>query len=73
MSIVRWCKQSDGKVSDVYIYYDVSGGISCHSALDDNKDFNVETPEEVIKKLKEEFQDHHIPEFVFNLRSYGET
>jgi hypothetical protein len=71
MSIVRWCKQTDGQVSDVYIYYDIDGGITCHSAKGTAEDFNVATPEELIERLKsDEFKDHHIPAFVFERETY---
>lgn len=60
MSIVRWSKDSN-----VYIYYDVNGGITCHSALDWDRSINVNTEEELIDKLKTDFTDHIIPEYVF--------
>lgn len=65
MSLVRWIKQEDGLISDVYIFYDVDGGITCMSRLDSDRDFNSDTEKSMLKKLKEEYQDHHIPEFVF--------
>jgi hypothetical protein len=68
MSIVRWCKQADGKVSDVYIFHS-NVGIQCMSAVDSTKDFTVKTPEACIAKLRE-LQGHHIPEFLFNIESY---
>jgi hypothetical protein len=70
VSIVRWIKQAEGRVSDVYIYHDVNGGITCHSAIDMDRDFNKETPEEVIAHLKVHFKDHQIPDFVFERKSY---
>lgn len=70
MSIVRWCRQSDGSISDVYIYWDCNGGITCHSAKNDGLDFNKETPKEVIAHLKQYFKDHNIPEFVFKEENY---
>jgi len=67
MSIVRWCMQEDGQVSDVYIFYDCDGGITCMSSIDHDRDFNTEDEASMSKKLKEEYQDHHIPDFVFKL------
>lgn len=72
MSIVRWCRQESGKISDVYIYYDVDGGITCLSALDDERSFNVPTLSELKQKLKDEFQDHYVPEFVFTVEEQEE-